>query len=320
MKKRHFILKGIITALVLIVLFYTGRWAFFNIFHRQDVVDGMVALRTNVMHSMEDGNDSDIFYVKNVKIKDISDINKYVDSAFGSVDTYRVLVSSLAMYDSYIEFYKTCIKEPMSDFDKEKAAHDYLIKNCVYGFPEEQQDAYDAYGVLVSHKAVCDGYAEAFFMLMTCLDIPCDIVVGTADGDLHAWNQIELDGEWYNIDLTWDDAVPDMGEYVKHTYFNLTDDTLAENHTWEREFYRTCTDTDMNYYVKTFAVFDDFEAYKKGITKQIGRSDVLEAIVYYMDTDRPDLSFLYDSSAIKKLKYLVEDMGEYYVIIVYVNT
>ena len=200
------------------------------------------------------------------------------------------------------------------------AVHDYLVKNCVYGFPEKQQDAYDAYGVLVSHKAVCDGYAEAFFMLMTCLDIPCDIVVGTADGDLHAWNQVELNGKWYNIDLTWDDAVPDMGSYIKHTYFNLTDEALAENHTWEREFYRTCTDTDMNYYVKTFAVFDDFEAYKKGITKQIGRSDVLEAIVYYMDTDRPDLSFLYDSSAIKKLKYLVEDMGEYYVIIVYVNT
>ena len=355
MKKRHFILKGIITALVLIVLFYTGRWAFFNIFHRQDVVNGLVALRTNVMHSMEDGNDSDIFYVKNVKIKDISDINKYVDSAFGSVDTYRVLVSSgdylaiqlsfdrsenyyvirkalfdeeipsdkkkaIAMYDAYMEFYQTCIKEPMSDFDKEVAVHDYLIKNCVYGFPEEQQDAYDAYGVLVSHKAVCDGYAEAFFMLMTCLDIPCDIVVGTADGDLHAWNQVELNGKWYNIDLTWDDAVPDMESYIKHTYFNLTDEALAENHTWEREFYRTCTDTDMNYYVKTFAVFDDFEAYKKGITKQIGRSDVLEAIVYNMDTDRPDLSFLYDSSAIKKLKYLVEDMGEYYVIIVYVNT
>ena len=146
MKKRHFILKGIITALVLIVLFYTGRWAFFNIFHRQDVVDGMVALRTNVMHSMEDGNDSDIFYVKNVKIKDISDINKYVDSAFGSVDTYRVLVSSgdylaiqlsfdrsenyyvirkvlfdeeipsdkkkaLAMYDSYIEFSSSFLKK-----------------------------------------------------------------------------------------------------------------------------------------------------------------------------------------------------------------
>ncbi len=55
--------------LVLIVLFYTGRWAFFNIFHRQDVVDGMVALRTNVMHSMEDGNDSDIFYVKKCKDK-----------------------------------------------------------------------------------------------------------------------------------------------------------------------------------------------------------------------------------------------------------
>lgn len=92
-----------------------------------------------------------------------------MDSAFGSVDTYRVLVSSgdylaiqlsfdrsenyyvirkvlfdeeipsdkkkaIAMYDAYIEFYQTSIKEPMSDFDKEVAVHDYLIKNCVYGF------------------------------------------------------------------------------------------------------------------------------------------------------------------------------------------
>lgn len=69
--------------------FLYRKMGIFNIFHRQDVVDGLVALRTNVMHSMEDGNDSDIFYVKNVKIKDISDINKYVDSAFGSVDTYQ---------------------------------------------------------------------------------------------------------------------------------------------------------------------------------------------------------------------------------------
>lgn len=354
MKRKHFILKGIITAFVLIILFYTGRWVYFNIMHRQDVVDGLVALRTDVMQSMEDGNDSDIFYVKNVKIKDISEINKYVDSAFGSVDTYRVLVSSgdylaiqlsydrsenyyvirkvlfdeeipsdkkkaLAMYDAYQEFYQACIKEPMSAFDKEKVAHDYLIKNCVYGFPEEEQEAYEAYGVLVSHKAVCDGYAEAFFMLMTCLDIPCDIVVGTADGDLHAWNQIELDGEWYNIDLTWDDAVPDMGEYIKHTYFNLTDEVLAESHSWERDFYRSCKASDMNYYEKTLAVYDTFEEFRTGIMKQVGRLNVLEAVVYDLDSDHPDLTFLYDSANIRKLKYLVEDMGNYYVIVIYVN-
>ena len=190
MKKRHFILKGIITALVLIVLFYTGRWAFFNIFHRQDVVDGLVALRTNVMHSMEDGNDSDIFYVKNVKIKDISDINKYVDSAFGSVDTYRVLVSSgdylaiqlsfdrsenyyvirkalfdeeipsdkkkaIAMYDAYIEFYQTCIKEPMSDFDKEVAVHDYLIKNRMHMMPMVSLYLIKQYVMVMRKRFLC---------------------------------------------------------------------------------------------------------------------------------------------------------------------
>ena len=69
---------------------------------------------------------------------------------------------------------------------------------------------------------------------MTCLDINCDIVVGMADGELHSWNQVELGGDWYNVDLTWDDAIPDMGEYVKHTYVNINDEALSASHEWER--------------------------------------------------------------------------------------
>lgn len=355
MRKRHIIFDGLICVVILYLLFFAGRWAYFNVVHSSDILDGMVELRTEVMKSMEDGKESAVFYVKNVNLDDITNINKYVDSAFGNVETYRILVSSgdyLAInfsydksenyyvvrkvlygeeipeenakageiYEAYTEFYDECISEPMSDFDKEIAVHDYIVKNCVYGFPETESDAYDAYGVLVSGKAVCDGYAEAFFLLMTCLGVDCDIVVGIADEELHAWNQVELDGEWYNVDLTWNDSIPDMGNLVKHTYVNVDDSVLALSHTWETEFYHTCESTVYNYYVKTFAAFDDYDSFKTGIIKQISRGNVLEGIIYDYNSSDIDLSFLYNTSTISRVKYLVEDMGNYSVIIVYINT
>jgi hypothetical protein len=277
-----------------------------------------------------------------------------VDSAFGSVASYRVMLSSgkylaiqftfnnsenyyvirkvlygedipeendraNAIYNAYMDFYTSCIKEPMSDFDKEVAAHDYLIKNCKYGYPANEDDAYHAYGAMVLGNAVCDGYTEAFFILMTCMGIDCDIVVGTANGELHAWNQVMLDNEWYNIDLTWDDSLPDMGEYVKHTYFNVSDSALEVTHAWDKSFYHSCDSVEKNYYRNTYAYYEDYGTFKTGISKQIGRSQVLEAAIYNYSPTDSDLSFLYDSANIRKVQYLVDDMGDYNVVVIYIN-
>lgn len=356
MKKRHIFLDGIICAAILYFLFFAGRWAYFNIIHSDDILDGLVALRTGVMTSMENGEESAVFYVKNVEISDISNINRYVDSAFGTVETYKVIISSgeylaiefsydksenyyvvrkvlygedipsdntkaLEIYDAYERFYGQCITGLMSDFDKEVAAHDYIVKNCVYGYPEDEDDAYDAYGVLVSGKAVCDGYAEAFFLLMTCLDIDCDIVVGTADDQLHAWNQVELDGNWYNVDITWDDSIPDTGNLVKHTYLNIDDDALLLSHTWETEFYHSCSSSEYNYYVKNMAAFDSYDSFKTGILRQISRGSVLEGIIYNYSSSDIDLTFLYtETAAVSKVKYVIEDLGSYSVVVIYINT
>mgnify|MGYP002711479893 CR=1 FL=1 len=130
----------------------------------------------------------------------------------------------------------------MSDFDKEIAVHDYIEENCVYGYPDNNDDAYTAYGALAMHQSVCDGYAEAFFIIMSCLGVKCDIVVGSTEEGLHAWNQIELGGEWYNVDLTWDDSLPDMGSYLKHTYVNVDDSTLELTHSWEKLLYLSYCD------------------------------------------------------------------------------
>lgn len=48
--------------------------------------------------------------------------------------------------------------------------------------------------------------AKAFKYLCDNLGIHAGIVVGNTKEETvaHAWNQICLDGEWYNIDITFD--------------------------------------------------------------------------------------------------------------------
>ncbi len=354
MKDRKLFIKGIITAAVLLLLFTGGRWCFFNVIQKDHVIDGMVNLRLAVIAAMEEGKETSLFFVKNIEKEDVKVINEYVDSAVGNVDSYRIFLESgdylaiqfnYTLSDNYYvvrkflyqeeipagrtkaqeiyaainTFLDTRITEPMSDFEKEVAAHDYLVENCSYGFPETEEDAYTAYGVLIRKKAVCDGYAEAFFLMMTCMDIDCDIVVGYADESLHAWNQVRLNDKWYNVDLTWDDSLPDMGSRVKHTYFNVTDEALRSTHTWHEQYYHECSATENNYYVRRFAYYDTFEEAKAGLIHQTGQNTILETAVASGNQESMDLSFLYAQTNVRSVTYVIEDMGTYYVIVVYIN-
>ena len=48
--------------------------------------------------------------------------------------------------------------------------------------------------VFLNKKTVCQGYANATQYLLTLLGIPAVVVTGTAEGDTHAWNLVQLDG------------------------------------------------------------------------------------------------------------------------------
>ena len=49
------------------------------------------------------------------------------------------------------------------------------------------------------------------------------------DSDNHVWNCVKIGGDWYQIDVTWDDV--DDFIYDSHEYFNLTDSLMYEEHT-----------------------------------------------------------------------------------------
>ena len=51
---------------------------------------------------------------------------------------------------------------------------------------------------------MCEGYSKILQQALKCVGIDCKIVHGRAGKEPHAWNQVNIDGVWYNCDLTSD--------------------------------------------------------------------------------------------------------------------
>jgi transglutaminase/protease-like cytokinesis protein 3 len=156
-------------------------------------------------------------------------------------------IDNIALIDNDIKNEIDCtieniITPEMSDYDKVKAVHDYIVLNCEYDYENYvndtiPQDSYSPRGVLINKKAVCEGYAAAFKAFMDELSIPCKLVSGKAssNGDFtgrvnHAWNRVEVGGVWYQIDVTWDDPVPDQKGKVRYKYFLLSEEEMNKTH------------------------------------------------------------------------------------------
>lgn len=82
-------------------------------------------------------------------------------------------------------------------------------------------------------------------LLLRRVGIPCDVVTG---GD-HAWNIVNIEGENYYVDTTWDDPVPDIKGYISRTHFNVTEEQLAASgHEWVASDYPSCDSTKYAFY------------------------------------------------------------------------
>ena len=85
------------------------------------------------------------------------------------------------------------------------------------------------------------GYGRAYAMLCDAAGIPAVYVASEQMN--HGWNAVRLDGRTWFIDCTFDDPIPDRGEYVSDQYFMLTGDELAQTHTWNETFYEQLLDS-----------------------------------------------------------------------------
>ena len=219
------------------------------------------------------------------------------------------------------------IAEGMKDVDKIKAVHDYIVLNTEYAYDEYlnqtlKDEHFSEEGVLWEGKAVCQGYAYTFQLCMELLGIDSIIVEGEdliSKGN-HAWNMVAIDGEWYHVDTTWDDPVPDRKDMIDYKYFLVTDEVLMKDHKWETKRYPSCTSDKYQYYVFQDYMVDSIDQYEEKFMEQY-RAGERTITVLYPEEGRPDMSFMLNYEDIRirdgdryRVKFLFEPpwrLGDY---------
>ncbi len=142
-----------------------------------------------------------------------------------------------------------------NEYERERLLHDALATKTTY---KDGKNAHNAYGALVEGEAVCEGYARAFQYVLYQAGIPCLIAEGesvnpaTGQAEGHAWNVVRIGGQYYHVDLTWDDT-DNAKTPVMYPYFNVTTAQITEDHTIQTGSGYSlpqCVATAANYHVK----------------------------------------------------------------------
>ena len=178
-------------------------------------------------------------------------------------------------------------------FEKLKVFHDYLVLNSTFELKEEltnyNSTIYNALGSGEAQGNIqCAGYAKAMQYLCDKAGIVSMVVTGeTSTGQTHAWNVVDVDGKWYNLDATWDDPILNTPNYknIRYNFFLVPDSgihNLTHMHVGQKKLsngsyitYFTppaCVSNDKNYFVTNGLVYSDFDSADKAIRAEIERA------------------------------------------------
>lgn len=118
----------------------------------------------------------------------------------------------------------------------ERAIHDYICRSFTYTDydPEAEYSCLNAADALISGRANCQGYADAFFLMAGMAGFQVKNLCGWSltEADVtHIFNLIELDRSWYVVDCTGDDT--DDGGLINYVCFNAGWELYSETLGWK---------------------------------------------------------------------------------------
>lgn len=185
----------------------------------------------------------DLFYIDVTRLYLLTQITtrafskKYEVSIGPNTDVYESYLSdNFSTEDSVdnairrIEAVKQDLVEQCEGKDtveKIRIVQNYLIDTVDYD-SNAGDNIYNVYGTLINKRSVCEGYARSFKYIMDELEIPCIIACGigkntVGEAESHAWNYVQVNGEWYAIDVTWNDPImpegAEMNDQIRYKYF-----------------------------------------------------------------------------------------------------
>lgn len=158
-----------------------------------------------------------------------------------------------------------------SDYAKALWLHDWLLEQLDYDDFLKWSSSESA---LTRGTGTCQAYESAYAMLLTAAGIENAETRDTYDG--HTWNAMKLDGEWYQVDCTWDDSNANYYSFDnRHLYFGLTDELMAIAHKGHAKIYTAdgygtpSTSLKDNYFVRNGDAANWAESYRERIQQNL---------------------------------------------------
>lgn len=214
-------------------------------------------------------------------------------------------------------------------YEKLLVFHDYLVLNSTFEKNSGtagsfNQTIYNAFagGTSSQGNIQCSGYAKAMQYLCDKAGIDCMVIVGTNDKDLsHAWNKVKVEGEWYNLDCTWDDPIltDPVENYLRYNYFLVPDEwinnkthfnvnkvTLKSGKTFTYYDPPKATSDSLNYFVKNGYVYKDFDSADKALKAALEDAASKKGAVAHIMVDSDDIYKKITSDLAGYQKYIKE--------------
>lgn len=148
--------------------------------------------------------------------------------------TLKDMAGSVQLMDDYLKPVLDKASKMSSDIDKVKYIHDWLIYSVNDASAKKTDSHYHmAYSAIVEKKGVCSAYSSAFQYCMQKLGIVSTVVSGTTwDGGAHMWNMVKVGGDWYELDVYWDDLITKSETDFSYTCFMQTTASLKAYDTY----------------------------------------------------------------------------------------
>ncbi len=175
-----------------------------------------------------------------------------------------------------------------SEYEKITGVYTYLVDRYIYDIDYQGNSIYDC---LRDNRAVCQGYAKTAQYILNKLNIEAIYVSGEAtnsDGtDLHAWNIVKAEGQYYHFDATWGDPItPDGTQTRIYDYCMIPSRIICRTHSYDTARFPDCTALDCNYYVHNGFYLEEFD-----------ESLILSYLAASIDGS-PSVTFLCDNEAL----------------------